>query len=146
MLDGRAVASAWLEQLQAEVPALTRALLGRAPVLVVVLVGARPDSVLYVTRKQEACARTGVECRVVSLPESVSQQQLTEAVAAAAADPGVDGLLVQLPLPRHLDEEGVMEAIEPVKDVDGFHPTNMGCAAPRSTQHAWHARGRRCCS
>lgn len=65
-------------------------------------------------------------CRIIRLPESVSQAQLQQAVADVAADAAVDGVLVQLPLPRHLDEEAVMGALDPRKDVDGFHPLNMG--------------------
>ncbi|WIA32772.1 hypothetical protein OEZ86_005956 [Tetradesmus obliquus] len=81
---------------------------------------------LYVTKKEEACLRIGVNCRIIRLPESVSQSQLQQAVADVAADAAVDGVLVQLPLPRHLDEEAVMGALDPRKDVDGFHPLNMG--------------------
>ncbi|KAF6253186.1 5,10-methylenetetrahydrofolate dehydrogenase [Scenedesmus sp. NREL 46B-D3] len=128
VLDGKAVALAWSEQLQQQVPSVSRAL-GRPPGLAVVLVGARPDSMLYVTKKEEACMRIGINCRVIRLPESVSQAQLQRAVADVAADAAVDGVLVQLPLPRHLDEEAVMGALDPRKDVDGFHPLNMACTA-----------------
>ncbi len=94
--------------------------------LAVLLVGNRPDSVLYVTRKQEACAKIGINMEIVSLPETINQQQLEEEVQRVCRHPSVDGVLVQLPLPRHLDEGAVMERLDPAKDVDGFHPLNMG--------------------
>jgi hypothetical protein len=104
VLDGRAVAADWSDQLQAEVAALT-AQIGRAPGLAVVLVGDRPDSCLYVSRKQEAAARAGIACAVHRLPQDVSQAAICARVAALCADAAVDGVLVQLPLPKHLDEE-----------------------------------------
>ncbi|GFR41461.1 hypothetical protein Agub_g2149 [Astrephomene gubernaculifera] len=125
VLDGRAVAAAWEKELANDVQLLTK-LLGRPPGLGVVLVGSRPDSILYVTKKQEACQKAGVRTFIRQLPESVTQAQLEAAVAATCGDPRVDGVLIQLPLPRHLSEEAVMEVLEPRKDVDGFHPLNMG--------------------
>eukprot|EP00878_Enallax_costatus_P015476 GHUV01016211.1.p1 GENE.GHUV01016211.1~~GHUV01016211.1.p1 ORF type:complete len:429 (+),score=117.17 GHUV01016211.1:214-1500(+) len=125
VLDGKAVAAEWSSELAQQVPPLTAAL-GRPPGLAVVLVGNRPDSLLYVSRKEEACQQLGIHRRILHLPDSISQQQLQEAVGQVAADPAVDGVLVQLPLPRHLDEERVMEFLDPRKDVDGFHPLNMG--------------------
>ncbi|GIL43612.1 hypothetical protein Vafri_1263 [Volvox africanus] len=125
LLDGRAVAAAWEKELLADVQHLTE-LLGRPPGLGVVLVGNRPDSMLYVTKKQEACQKAGMQTFVHHLPESVSQAQLEAAVSHACADCRVDGVLIQLPLPRHLSEEAVMEVLDPRKDVDGFHPLNMG--------------------
>ncbi|GLC33836.1 hypothetical protein PLESTB_000510100 [Pleodorina starrii] len=125
VLDGRAVAAAWERELHAEVRNLTE-LLGRPPGLGVVLVGSRPDSMLYVAKKQEACQKAGMQTFVHHLPDSVSQAQLEAAVSHACADCRVDGVLIQLPLPRHLSEEAVMEVLDPRKDVDGFHPINMG--------------------
>ncbi|GIL72397.1 hypothetical protein Vretimale_4207, partial [Volvox reticuliferus] len=125
LLDGRAVAASWEKELLADVQHLTE-LLGRPPGLGVVLVGNRPDSMLYVTKKQEACQKAGMQTFVHHLPESVSQAQLEAAVSHACADCRVDGVLIQLPLPRHLSEEAVMEVLDPRKDVDGFHPVNMG--------------------
>ncbi|KAG2497947.1 hypothetical protein HYH03_004209 [Edaphochlamys debaryana] len=125
VLDGRAVAAAWERELVADVRRLTE-LLGRPPGLGVVLVGSRPDSMLYVNKKQEACQKAGMNTYVHHLPESVSQAQLEAALAHACADQRVDGVLIQLPLPRHLSEEAVMEVLDPRKDVDGFHPLNMG--------------------
>lgn len=125
VLDGKAVAAEWSAELQQQVLPLTSAL-GRPPSLAVVLVGNRPDSLLYVARKQEACQRIGIHCQVMHLSDTISQPTLQEAVRHLADDPSVDGMLVQLPLPRHLDEERVMEFLDPRKDVDGFHPLNMG--------------------
>ena len=126
ILDGRAVASAWQEELAAGV-ASTRAAAGcRPPGLAVVLVGDRPDSALYVARKREACARVGVHSSLLHLPTGVTQEELRRAVRATCADPSVDGVLVQLPLPPHIDEEDVVESFDPGKDVDGFHPLNVG--------------------
>lgn len=99
---------------------------GRAPGLGVVLVGDRPDSLLYVTRKREACERVGIAERLVRLPGDCTQRQAQEVVRALCADPDVDGMLVQLPLPRQISEEAVMDAFDPGKDIDGFHPLNMG--------------------
>ncbi|EFJ44877.1 hypothetical protein VOLCADRAFT_44449, partial [Volvox carteri f. nagariensis] len=125
VLDGRTVAAAWEKELLPDVQHLTE-LLGRPPGLGVVLVGSRPDSMLYVTKKQEACQKAGMQTFVHHLPESVTQSQLEAAVSLACSDCRVDGVLIQLPLPRHLSEEAVMEVLDPRKDVDGFHPLNMG--------------------
>lgn len=125
VLDGRAIAAEWSAELKQQVPHLVAAL-GRPPGLAVVLVGSRPDSMLYVSRKEEACRSLGIHCHILHLPDTVSLSELQEAVRQVAADEAVDGVLVQLPLPRHLDEERVMEFLDPRKDVDGFHPLNMG--------------------
>lgn len=148
VLDGRTAAAEWAASLAEQVPALTAAL-GRPPGLSVVLVGCRPDSELYVARKAEACARVGVACTVRRLPADVSQAGLRGAVAAAAADPRTDGVLLQLPLPRHLDEDDAVAALDPRKDVDGFHPENMGwvesggtcMARTASVNRALHSNG-----
>ncbi|EFN58676.1 hypothetical protein CHLNCDRAFT_48501 [Chlorella variabilis] len=125
VLDGRAVATTWQEELARDVRDVY-AKGGRPPGLGVILVGSRPDSLLYVTRKREACERVGMFAEVRQLSGSVTQRQLETAVAALCADPRIDGVLVQLPLPRHIDEEAIIENFDPQKDVDGFHPLNMG--------------------
>lgn len=125
ILDGRAVAAAWQDELALEV-ADVKARGGRPPGLGVILVGGRPDSQLYVTRKQEACERVGIYSVVQRLPESTTQLALRRAVRALCGDPLIDGVLVQLPLPGHIDEEDVIEHFDPRKDVDGFHPLNVG--------------------
>ena len=115
----------WASELQVEAKILAGQI-GRPPGLAVLLVGSRPDSLLYVARKQEACLRAGVHIDVFSLPEDVQQAALEDEVRRVCRLPHVDGVLVQLPLPRRLDEGAVMEQLDPNKDVDGFHPLNMG--------------------
>ena len=99
---------------------------GRAPGLAVVLVGEHPPSAAYVRSKAKATVEAGMESFEHKLPASVSQEQLIELVDALNADDAVDGILVQLPLPRHIDEQAVLLRVDPAKDVDGFHPMNAG--------------------
>lgn len=98
---------------------------GRVPHLVVVLVGDDPASVSYVTGKAKASEAVGIRNTTVRMPESVSERELLEMIAGLNADDGVDGILVQLPLPAHINEAKVIEAIAKEKDVDGFHPLNV---------------------
>ena len=100
--------------------------LGRPPGLTVVLVGDDPASRVYVGRKEKACAAVGIRSQTHRLPAETSQADLLTLVDELNADEAVDGILVQLPLPRHMDEQAVIEAIEPDKDVDGFHPISVG--------------------
>ena len=99
---------------------------GRPPGLGVVLVGDRPDSHVYVLRKREACESIGLVSKVKYLNETCSQANIQSAVRSMCKDETIDGVLVQLPLPRHIDEEDVIEHFDPGKDVDGFHPLNVG--------------------
>ena len=96
------------------------------PTLAVVLVGDNPASKVYVRRKQEAAARVGMDARDVHLPADTSQAELLRHVAELSEDDTVHGILVQLPLPDHLDKYAAIEAIAPLKDVDGLHPFNVG--------------------
>ncbi|KAL0022085.1 hypothetical protein WJX79_005384 [Trebouxia sp. C0005] len=121
VLDGKKIAGQWQSDLEAKATDVT-SLLGRAPGLGVVLVGSRPDSRLYVQRKQEACVKIGIKFWLQHLPDSVSQAAVESAVSQICQDASMDGILVQLPLPKHLDEEAVVRACDPRKDVDGFHP------------------------
>ncbi len=98
----------------------------RAPCLAVVLVGADPASQVYVRNKKTACAKVGFESRAYELPENTPQEELLALVDKLNADEGVDGILVQLPLPPHINGQAVLERILPHKDVDGFHPYNVG--------------------
>ena len=100
----------------------------RAPGVAVVLVGNRPDSLVYVKRKREACASVGISFKLHHLPAEAGDADIRAVVAKAGGDPGVDGVLVQLPLPRHVDEEAVLEAVAPEKD-DG-----AGAVCPPSSQ------------
>lgn len=98
---------------------------GRAPHLVVILVGEDPGSVSYVTGKARASAEVGIRNTTIRKPDSVNEAELLEIIAGLNADDGVDGILVQLPLPGHIDEDRVIAAIDRAKDVDGFHPRNV---------------------
>jgi methylenetetrahydrofolate dehydrogenase (NADP+)/methenyltetrahydrofolate cyclohydrolase len=103
----------------------------RVPGLAVILVGIDPASEVYVRKKREACAEAGILSRAFDLPDSTSQQQLLDLIAQLNSDDEIDGILVQLPLPEHIDTTTVIEAISPGKDVDGFHPYNIGRLAQR---------------
>ena len=99
---------------------------GRVPHLVVILVGEDPGSVSYVTGKAKASAEVGIRNTTIRKPESVSEAELLDIITALNLDDEVDGILVQLPLPKHIDEDKVIAAIDKQKDVDGFHPVNVG--------------------
>lgn len=123
-LDGKALAS----QMRIEV-AEQIARTGTSPGLVTVLVGDRPDSRAYVRNKLRACKQVGINGRLHELPETVTEEKLLEVVAGLNADPSVHGILVQMPLPDHIAERAVIESIHPLKDVDCFHPENVGLLA-----------------
>ncbi|MBE6349303.1 MAG: bifunctional methylenetetrahydrofolate dehydrogenase/methenyltetrahydrofolate cyclohydrolase FolD [Spirochaetaceae bacterium] len=99
---------------------------GLCPCLAVILVGENPASVSYVTGKEKALAEVGMEDRSIRLPEDTSEEKLLEIIADLNKDDSVHGILVQLPLPKHIDEDKVILAIDPKKDVDGFHPVSVG--------------------
>jgi methylenetetrahydrofolate dehydrogenase (NADP+)/methenyltetrahydrofolate cyclohydrolase len=124
IIDGKAIAAAIREEIRTEVEELSRA--GVVPGLATVLVGDNPASATYVRAKQRACEKAGIASRDIRLPESVSEAELLETVAGLNADEAVDGILVQLPLPRQIDDRRVIMSINPDKDVDGFHPVNLG--------------------
>jgi methylenetetrahydrofolate dehydrogenase (NADP+) / methenyltetrahydrofolate cyclohydrolase len=125
LIDGKAVAARVREQVRQDVARL-HAERGFVPGLAVVRVGEDPASKVYVTGKKKAAAEVGFHSWEHALPESTSQAQLLALVAQLNADPAVHGILVQLPLPRHVDAEAVLSAVRPEKDVDGFHPVNAG--------------------
>lgn len=125
IIDGKALA----EKLQAKLAEKTAKLkseTGQEPGLVVILVGDNPASQVYVRNKERSALAAGFRSEVVRLPESTSQEELLTLIAKYNQDPAWHGILVQLPLPAHIDDEAVLLAIDPDKDVDGFHPTNMG--------------------
>ena len=125
LIDGKALAKRMRAEIAADVAAL-KAERGVVPGLAVVLVGEDPASVSYVTAKERACAEAGMRSVEVRLPESVAEDKLVAEIARLNADPEVDGVLVQLPLPKGIDTKRVIEAILPEKDVDGFTPVNIG--------------------
>lgn len=125
LIDGKATAQTIREELKTEVAAL-KAKLGRAPGLAVVLVGEDPASQVYVRNKIKACEDTGIVSKAFRPDASVSQAELEDLVGRLNADPEVDGILVQLPLPKGLDSQRILDLIDPAKDVDGFHPVSMG--------------------
>ena len=130
ILDGKTVAAEIRGQIRARVDAI-RAAGGRSPGLAVVLVGEHPASQVYVRNKRKACAEVGFHSELHELPAVTSQAELLELIDRLNLDPHLDGILVQLPLPDHIDPEAVTERIRPSKDVDGFHPYNLGRLALR---------------
>jgi len=125
ILDGREVSRHTRAELAVQASEFT-ARAGRKPGLAVLIVGDDPASKIYVGQKAKACAAVGFHSRVDNLPEETSQEELLSRIESLNADPAFDGILVQLPLPPHIDEEAVIETISPAKDVDGFHPSNVG--------------------
>lgn len=125
LLDGKAAAADIETRLKAAVDQL-RAAGQRAPGLRIFLVGSHGPSLTYVSAKRKACERVGIAAEVVELRESVSQTDLLAQIEVQNHNPAVDGMIVQLPLPAHIDPNRVIEAIDPGKDVDGFHPINLG--------------------
>ena len=128
ILDGRALAQKVRLQVAKDVATLT-AQTGVVPGLTVVLVGDDPASKVYVRNKESACKAAGMNGTVVRLPDATTQEQLLATIDRLNADPAVHGILVQLPLPRQIDEAAVVERVDPLKDVDGFHPFNFGLLA-----------------
>jgi methylenetetrahydrofolate dehydrogenase (NADP+) / methenyltetrahydrofolate cyclohydrolase len=125
LIDGAAIA-AGIRRCVAREAAVLAADHGIAPGLIVILVGNDPASEIYVRSKLRHAAEVGIGSRVLSLPSDITQAALLGHIATLNADPTVDGILVQLPLPSHIDADAVNEAIDPQRDVDGFHPVNAG--------------------
>lgn len=124
ILDGKALAQNIEKEIQKEVESLSQK--GITPGLAVMLVGSDPASQSYVNMKAKACKRTGIYSITHEMPENIQQESLFQTIAMLNQNPNIDGILVQLPLPKHIDTTAVLEAIAPHKDVDGFHPFNMG--------------------
>ncbi len=124
IVDGKQVAAEMQAELKAEVAQLKKE--GIVPGLGVILVGEDPASQSYVTAKERACAELGIYSDDNRLPANTTQKDLIALINKMNADPKINGILVQLPLPKHLNEGEVLLAISPDKDVDGFHPTNIG--------------------
>ncbi|MDP2834364.1 MAG: bifunctional methylenetetrahydrofolate dehydrogenase/methenyltetrahydrofolate cyclohydrolase FolD [Pseudomonadota bacterium] len=130
LLDGKAIADALVQDIKREVD--QRLAAGqRVPGLAVILLGGDPASSIYVRNKRLACGKAGVLSISHDLPATTSQEELLTLIDQLNDDPTVDGILVQAPLPAHIDDEMVIERIRPDKDVDGFHPYNIGRLAVR---------------
>ena len=121
IIDGKAVAAALRDTVRGRVAGLSF-----QPGLAVVLVGENPASAVYVRNKDQAAQGAGLRVQTVRLPAATGQDELLDTIDRLNRDPNVDGILVQLPLPRAIDPRAVIEAIDPAKDVDGFHPLNVG--------------------
>ncbi len=131
LIDGRSVADRVKGDIRERIE--ERVAAGRRrPGLAVILVGDDAASAVYVRNKRKACDACGLESRAYDLPGSTSQQDLDDLIASLNDDPTMDGILVQLPLPGHLDSGRIIEQIDPGKDVDGFHPFNVGRLAQRN--------------
>jgi len=121
LIDGKSVAATLRAEIAAKVAAA-----GFVPVLAVVLVGEDAASNVYVRTKDRAAREAGIEARTIRMPAETTQAELLATIHALNDDRAIDGILVQLPLPRAIDQQAVIEAIDPAKDVDGFHPVNVG--------------------
>ena len=128
LLDGKKTAALVQEAIAEEVRQIV-AKGHRPPHLVAILVGNNGASMTYVNNKVTACERVGFASSVVNLPEDISQEALLEEIEKLNKDKSIDGFIVQLPLPKHINEQEVLLAVNPDKDADGFHPTNFGCMA-----------------
>ena len=125
LIDGKKISQQRIEAVAQAVKARQEKGL-HTPCLAVVLVGDDPASAVYVRNKKLTCQKSGIESRSYELPSETTQDDLLKLVDELNSDPAVDGILVQLPLPAHIDSQAVLERIEPHKDVDGFHPYNVG--------------------
>ena len=123
IIDGKAVAAAVLDECRAEAAALKER--GITPGLAVVLVGSDPASKVYVGSKVRTCGELGIHSEKIELPAETTQDELLDVVRRLNNDPAIHGILVQSPPPAHIDEEAIVRAIDPRKDVDGFHPENV---------------------
>ena len=124
VINGRELADQMKAEIQKDVEKMTQQ--GIQPGLVVLLVGENPASQTYVRNKERAAAKIGILSKVEKLPETISEEELLAEIDKYNQDSRFHGILVQLPLPKHIDEEKILLAIDPKKDVDGFHPMNLG--------------------
>lgn len=124
IIDGRSVSKEIISEVKEEVAVFSGKF--RPPGLRVVIVGEDPASRVYVRNKIKTSSKCGIESELIELPDTVSERELLETVQRLNGDPGIDGILVQLPLPDHIEPKKVIERISPFKDVDGIHPFNLG--------------------
>ena len=125
IIDGKALAATFRGQIAEEVSQLKNEK-NIVPHLTAVLVGDDPASAVYVRNKQRACEKAGIQSTLKRLPAETSEAELISIVESLNADPGVHGILVQLPLPGHINETAILDVVNPLKDVDAFHPENVG--------------------
>lgn len=121
ILDGKALSQNIREDLKQKIAALPA-----APALAVILVGADPASEIYVRNKEKACQAVGISPETYKLPADTAEEELIQLITKLNDTPKINGILVQLPLPKHLDTQKILQAVSPLKDVDGFHPLNAG--------------------
>ncbi|KAG7996314.1 hypothetical protein I3843_01G153600 [Carya illinoinensis] len=133
IIDGKSIAHDIKSRIAGEIRR-TKAVTGKCPGLAVILVGKRKDSRTFINIKLKACEEVGIATLIAELPETCTESELLNVVSGFNEDPSVHGIIVQLPLPQHLDEEKVMTVVSPEKDVDGFHPLNMGNLARRGRE------------
>ncbi|KAK4268774.1 hypothetical protein QN277_022015 [Acacia crassicarpa] len=133
VIDGKAVAKQIRDEITDEVSRMKEAI-GVIPGLAVILVGDRKDSATYVRNKKKACESVGINSFEVHLPEDTTEQEVLTHISVFNDNPSVHGILVQLPLPSHMNEQNVLNAIKIEKDVDGFHPLNIGRLAMRGRE------------
>ena len=124
LIDGKAISTALKSKIAEEVEVLKEK--GVTPGLAVIIVGEDPASQVYVRNKELACATCGMYSEKIELPENTTEEELIALVEKLTSRPEINGILCQLPLPRHIDEKAVLNAIDPMKDVDAFHPHNVG--------------------
>lgn len=124
LIDGKAISAQIKDELKEKVAQLNK--MGKEITLAVIQVGADPASTVYVRNKKNACAYIGIESLSYELPEETTQEELLELILQLNQNEKVNGILVQLPLPGHIDEDAIIKAIAPQKDVDGFHPQSVG--------------------
>ena len=125
IIDGKAISASLYEEMQQEVDQMEQQY-GRRPGLTVIIVGEDPASQVYVRNKEKAAKKIGLVSNLVRLPEETTQDELLAIIARLNADPTVDGILVQLPVPKHIDKDAVIAAVAPDKDVDGFFGMKSG--------------------
>ena len=134
LIDGKQIAQEIREEIKEKVEKMKTITNGNTPGLAVVLVGERKDSQSYVRSKKKMCAEVGIRSEGTDLPEDATEEEVLKVVRAYNADPNIHGILVQLPMPKHINEERVLKEVSYEKDVDGFHPLNIGALSQRGRE------------
>lgn len=134
LIDGKQIAQEIRQEIKEKVERMKTIANGKTPGLAVVLVGERKDSQSYVRSKKKMCAEVGIRSEGTDLPEDAKEEEVLKVVRAYNADPNIHGILVQLPMPKHINEERVLKEVSYEKDVDGFHPLNIGALSQRGRE------------